>query len=218
MCAERPDDRVAPSAEFALAILAKAPIPGRAKTRLIPALGPEGAARLHERLLRHTLTIAVAATPAHRVTLWTALDPVHPLFLELAERHGIALRAQPEGDLGERMHHALVEAGEPALVIGSDCPMLSPGLLRTCAEALNDHDVVCLPAEDGGYGLIGVRYPDSRLFDDMPWGTGSVMARTRERIAALGWRLTCPATVWDVDRPEDLTRLSASYPALAGEV
>ncbi len=218
MCAERPDDGVVPSAEFALAILAKAPIPGRAKTRLIPALGPEGAARLHERLLRHTLAIAVAATPAHRVTLWTALDHDHLLFVELVERYGVSLRPQPEGDLGKRMHHALVQADGPALVIGSDCPMLSPGLLRTCAEALEDHDAVCLPAEDGGYGLIGVRHPDPRLFDDVPWGTGSVMAETRERIAALGWRLACPATVWDVDRPEDLTRLSASYPALAGEV
>lgn len=205
-------------AGFTLAILAKAPIPGQAKSRLIPALGPEGAARLHERLLRHTLAIAVAATPTHRITLWTALDHDHPLFVELAERHGISLRPQPAGDLGERMHHALVEAGEPALVIGSDCPMLSPGLLRTCAEALGKHDVVCLPAEDGGYGLIGVRHPDPRLFDDVPWGTGSVMARTRERITALGWRLTCPATVWDVDRPEDLTRLSRLHPTLVEDI
>jgi len=205
------------SGEFSLAILAKAPIPGRAKTRLVPALGPAGAARLHERLLRHTLATALAATPGHRITLWTALDHAHPLFLELAKRHDVALRPQPEGDLGKRMNHALVQADGPALVIGSDCPMLSPALLGTCAEALEDHDAVCLPAEDGGYALIGVRYPDPRLFDAIPWGSERVMAETRERIAALGWRLACPATVWDVDRPEDLARLSRSHPALAGE-
>ncbi|MDR5891303.1 TIGR04282 family arsenosugar biosynthesis glycosyltransferase [Halomonas mongoliensis] len=208
MCADRlPGD-------VGLAILAKAPIPGRAKTRLIPALGPEGAARLHERLLRHTLATALAATPAH-LTLWTALDHAHPLFLELAERHGIALRPQPDGDLGERMHLALSQAGGPAMVIGSDCPVLTPALLGACAEALEHHDVVCLPAEDGGYALLGARHSDPRLFENIAWGTGRVMAETRERIAALGWRRACPATVWDVDRPEDLARLSAACPALA---
>jgi uncharacterized protein len=201
-------------AEVSLAILAKAPIPGRAKTRLIPALGPQGAARLHARLLRRTLAVACHALPPGRITLWTALDPDHPLFLELAERHGIMLRPQPEGDLGERMHRALSQSGGPAMVIGSDCPALSPALLAACAGRLKNHDAVCLPAEDGGYGLIGVRHPDPRLFDDIAWGSGSVMAETRERIAALGWRLACPATVWDVDRPEDLARLSAACPAL----
>ncbi|EWH02069.1 hypothetical protein [Halomonas sp. BC04] len=84
------------SAEFPLAIFAKAPLPGQVKTRLIPALGIEGATRLHERLLRHTLATAVATTPAHHITLWTALDHTHPLFLELARRYPIELRAQPE--------------------------------------------------------------------------------------------------------------------------
>ncbi|EWH01411.1 hypothetical protein [Halomonas sp. BC04] len=84
------------SAEFPLAIFAKAPLPGQVKTRLIPALGIEGATRLHERLLRHTLATAVATTPAHHITLWTALDHAHPLFLELARRYQIELRAQPE--------------------------------------------------------------------------------------------------------------------------
>ncbi|WP_416137764.1 TIGR04282 family arsenosugar biosynthesis glycosyltransferase [Halomonas sp. HK25] len=200
MCAERLHD------EVALAILAKAPIPGRAKTRLIPALGPEGAARVHAQLLGHTLEVACAALPPERITLWTALDHAHPLFLALAERHGVTLRPQLEGDLGERMHHALAQADGPAMIIGSDCPVLTPALLGTCAEALEDHDAVCLPAEDGGYALLGVRHPDPRIFDDILWGTGSVMAETHQRIAALGWRLACPATVWDVDRPEDLRR------------
>ncbi len=200
MCAERLSGGVA------LAILAKAPIPGRAKTRLIPALGPEGAARVHARLLRDTLEVACAALPPGRITLWTALDHAHPLFLELAERHGITLRAQPEGDLGERMHCALAQAGGPAMVIGSDCPALTPALLGTCAERLQDHEAVCLPAEDGGYALIGARRPDPRLFEAIAWGTERVMAETRQRIAALGWRLACPATVRDLDRPEDLRR------------
>lgn len=194
------------SAEFPLAILAKAPLVGQVKTRLIPALGAERATRLHERLLHQTLATAVAATSAQRITLWTALDHAHPLFLELARDCGIALRAQPEGDLGRRMHHALAAMPGPGLVIGSDCPVLTAELLRRCHAALAKADTVCLPAEDGGYALIGVRSPEARLFAGIDWGTEHVMAQTQQRIIELGWRLACPATVWDVDRAEDVAR------------
>lgn len=207
----------APPGDIPLAILAKAPVPGLAKTRLIDALGPVGAARLHERLVRHTLEIALGATPAERITLWTALDHHHPFFRDLAGRYGITLLPQPEGELGERMYQALLAMPEPGLLIGTDCPVLTPDLLVRCYRALDEADVVMLPAEDGGYGLIGVRRPTPRLFDGIPWGTETVMAETRDRIASLGWRLACPDSIWDVDRPEDLTRLSSSHPALAGQ-
>ncbi len=154
--------------------------------------------------MRHTLAVATAALPTARITLWTALEHDHPLFVELAARHGIARRAQPEGDLGERMRQALTPG--PALVIGSDCPVLTPALLQRCGEALATHDAVCLPAEDGGYALLGLHQAHKSLFTDIAWGGETVMARTRERLAALGWRLACPATVWDLDRPEDLAR------------
>ena len=206
MCADARD--------FPLAILAKAPVPGRAKTRLIPALGAEGASRLHARLLRHAVATALAATSPARITLWTALEHDHPLFRALAERYGIALRAQPEGDLGTRMHEALAAMDAPGLVIGSDCPALTPTLLRRCAAALMDADGVFLPVEDGGYALVGVRRAEPELFRGVDWGTDRVMAQTRERAAALGWRLACPARLWDVDRPEDLPRLARLGEAL----
>ncbi|MGE4532925.1 TIGR04282 family arsenosugar biosynthesis glycosyltransferase [Halomonas sp.] len=198
MCAEASHPAVR------LAILAKAPLPGRVKTRLIPACGAEEAARVHAALLRHTLAVAAAALPAARITLWTALAHDHPLFLELAERHGIARRPQPEVDLGERMRQALTPG--PAMVIGSDCPALTPALLQRCAAALATHDAVCLPAEDGGYALLGLHQAHPSLFKEIAWGGETVMADTRERLATLGWRLACPATVWDLDRPEDLER------------
>lgn len=195
-------------ADFPLAILAKAPLPGRVKTRLIPALGAEGAVRLHERLLRRTLAVALATTRPSRITLWTALDHTHPLFLELAAQHGITLRPQPAGHLGVRMHHALQAMDQPGLLIGSDCPVLRPALLWQCREALRRVDAVFLPAEDGGYVLVGVRQADRRLFASIVWGTNRVMAQTRDRARELGWWLSCPATLWDVDRPEDLDRLA----------
>ncbi|QTF91949.1 TIGR04282 family arsenosugar biosynthesis glycosyltransferase [Halomonas sp. BM-2019] len=202
------------SADFdvSLAILAKAPLPGRVKTRLIPVLGAEQAARLHERLLRLTLTVAAEAAPGPRITLWTALDHTHPLFLELAERYGVELRAQPEGNLGRRMHHALAAMPGPGLLIGSDCPVLTATLLRRCQAALTEAEAVCLPAEDGGYALLGLRRSDPRLFDGIDWGSERVMAQTRRRVDALGWRLACPATVWDVDRPEDVARWLGAEP------
>lgn len=201
MCADARDD-------VPLALLAKAPIPGQAKTRLIPALGAEGACRLHERLLRHALATALAATSPQRITLWAALVHDHPLFRELADRHGIALRAQPEGDLGARMHRALAAMDAPGLLIGSDCPALTPTLLQRCRAALSDADGVFVPVEDGGYALVGVRRAELRLFRAIDWGTDRVMAQTRERAEEMGWRLACPARLWDVDRPEDLERLA----------
>lgn len=191
-----------------LAILAKAPVPGRAKTRLIPALGAEGAARLQAQLLRHAVATALAASLPARITLWTALEHDHPLFRELAEHHGIALRAQPEGDLGARMHAALAAMDGPGLVIGSDCPALTPALLRRCAATLSEADGVFVPVEDGGYALVGARRAEPRLFADIDWSTERVMTQTRARAATLHWRLACPARLWDVDRPEDLPRLA----------
>ncbi|WP_304526038.1 TIGR04282 family arsenosugar biosynthesis glycosyltransferase [Halomonas sp. I5-271120] len=191
---------------FPLAILAKAPVPGRVKTRLTPTFAPETAARLHEQLLRQTLKVALAATPAHRIVLWTSLEHDHPLFVEFAERHGISLRPQPEGDLGVRMFTALEAMGAPGLLVGSDCPVLAPQLLADCHAALSRHDGVLLPAEDGGYALVGLRAPCQAFFTDIAWGSDRVLAQTLARADSLGWRLAQPAKVWDVDRPEDVAR------------
>lgn len=203
MSAEPPGDG------FPLAILAKAPLPGRVKTRLMPSLGARAAARLHERLLRQTLAVALAATPAHRIVLWTALRHDHPLFLELARHHGITLRPQPEGDLGMRMFSALDAMDTPGVLVGSDCPVLTPPLLADCHAALSRHEGVLLPAEDGGYALVGLRTPRQAFFTDIDWGSDRVLAQTLARAETLGWSIARPAEVWDVDRPEDLARWQA---------
>lgn len=205
----RPDDvprGAPPRGGFPLAILAKAPLPGRVKTRLIPRLGPARAARLHARLLEETLAMACRATRPSRITLWTALEDRHPLFEDLAARFGIRLQPQPPGTLGERMYRALAAMPEPGLVIGSDCPALTPALLARCRAALDEVEAVFLPAEDGGYALVGMHRPERRLFEGIDWGSERVMDQTRRRADALGWRLVCPATVWDLDRPADLAR------------
>jgi rSAM/selenodomain-associated transferase 1 len=192
----------------AIAILAKAPLPGLAKTRLVPVLGADGAANLQARFIAHTVTTAQSAAVGP-VTLWVAPDPQHPVFQAIAAAPGVALAAQPEGDLGARMMAAVEAARGPAIVIGTDCPALTPEHLRAAARALVDGiDVVIIPVDDGGYGLVGMQQPQPALFAGMIWSTSSVMAETRRRLSRLGLSWREPARLWDVDRPADLERLA----------
>jgi hypothetical protein len=103
---------------------------------------------------------------------------------------------------------AAAESTAGSLIIGTDCPVLTPALLREAAATLNGHDAVVFPAEDGGYVLIGMRRPAPELFAGIEWSTERVMAQTRERLLSLGWSWTEPATLWDVDRPADYERLA----------
>jgi hypothetical protein len=165
---------------------------GRVKTRLIPLLGEQGAARLHARLLRRALRTARRARLG-AVELWTAG------------------RRQRGADLGERMLHAFAHSlrrSDRVILIGSDCPVLRPRDLRQAARWLaGGADAVFAPAEDGGYALVALRRVSPRLFRGVEWGGAQVMAQTRARLAALGWRWRELPLVWDVDRPEDYRRL-----------
>jgi rSAM/selenodomain-associated transferase 1 len=192
-----------------IALLAKAPIPGFAKTRLIPALGAHGAATLQELLTEQAVAMAVAAETG-LVTLWAAPDCKHPTLLELTRRFPVALQEQPEGDLGARMLAAIEAAEGPVLVIGTDCPHLVPSHLRDAAQALRaGSDVAIIPADDGGYVLIGLRRPQPDLFTGMTWSHDQVMARTRERIAQRKLSLREFSSLPDIDEPEDLPLLNA---------
>jgi hypothetical protein len=190
-----------------IAILAKAPVPGFAKTRLISLLGAERAALLQAQLIERAANTAAAAKLG-AVTLWGAPDQGDPLFHKVCARHCFALRRQAEGDLGARMLAAAQAAKGPVLVIGTDCPGLTPMLLRSAADILRGgSDAVILPAEDGGYVLIGMRRAQPALFDSMPWGTGCVLGETRQRLMQLGLTWQEPALLWDLDVPGDLDRL-----------
>jgi rSAM/selenodomain-associated transferase 1 len=196
-------------AETRIAVFARAPVPGEAKTRLIPGLGPEGAAALHESLVRRALR---TARDAHvgPVELWCAPDASHPFFAACAAEYAARLREQRGSDLGERMDAAFEAAlGDNAalVVIGSDCPALTPGALREAAEALGHHDAVIAPAEDGGYVLVGLSTRVTGLFEGIDWGGPAVMEGTRARLARAGAKWKQLETLWDIDRPEDYARL-----------
>ena len=191
----------------AIAVLAKAPIPGFAKSRLAPALGEEGAAALQAKLIARTVATACRAALGP-VSLWASPEISHPMFHALAQQHLLTLAQQPEADLGQRMLTAVCAAAGPCLVIGTDCPALSVDHLHSAATHLRcGIDAVLIPAGDGGYVLIGMRAPQPALFDGIAWGTDTVAAETRRRLAHLGLSWREPAQLWDIDRPEDVARL-----------
>jgi rSAM/selenodomain-associated transferase 1 len=194
--------------EARILIFAKAPVPGVVKTRLIPAIGAVGAAALAAELLEGVVARLGEARLA-ALELWCAPDREHPVFRALAERWGVSLHDQADGDLGARLYHAARAAFQRAnqvLLIGADVPGLDAGYCRLALEALEHQDAVIGPAADGGYVLLGLKRAEPALFCDMPWGGDRVGALTRERLAALGWRYQVLPTLRDLDRPEDLAR------------
>jgi len=198
-----------------IAVFARAPVAGQAKTRMIPLLGAAGAAALQRRLIERTLATA-CAVPGARVTLWVAGDAAHPFVAEAAVRFGVSLAAQHGVDLGERMSHAFEAAGAPLVLVGTDCPQLSPDDLTSAAAALATHEVVIQPATDGGYVLIGLSRAQPSLFEAIDWGGPQVLRQTREQIDALGLRCALRPALDDLDTPADLQRaLAAGWLAAA---
>ena len=192
-----------------LVIFAKAPQPGAVKTRLIPALGAEGAAKLARRMLSHTLQQALAAgvgpvelcmSPAPEDASWQGLDLPN----------GVVRTAQGEGDLGQRMASAvarITHQQQSVLLFGTDCPALTATHLAEAAWQLTRHDAVLVPVADGGYILIGLKAPCPELFTQMPWSTSAVAAETRRRMAAFDLRLWQGPMLHDIDEPADLIHL-----------
>ncbi len=179
-------------------VFARAPVPGEAKTRLAPRLGEWRAARLQARLTLHALRTARLADDV--VELHGTAR--HSFFSSLK----VPFRLQRGQDLGERMYHAFAKAKQPAILIGTDCPMLTPADLRRATRWLRSGcDAVLAPAEDGGYALIALRRPRPEFFEGVEWGGSEVYAQTLRKLAGYRWRAL--RTVWDVDRPADLDRL-----------
>lgn len=199
-----------------LMVFAKAPLPGRVKTRLFPVLDFEGAALLHRRMVLHTLEAACAAAPG-KVELHCSPPPGHPFFSDCATRYDIALAQQGQGDIGARMAYSLRDAARdnPLVLIGTDCPArTTDDLLRAIHALESGCDAVLGPVEDGGYSLIGLTRFEPRLFDDIAWSTDQVMAQTIARMKQHSFLCSTLPTLWDIDRPCDLPRLQSTYPAL----
>lgn len=200
-------------------VFAKAPQPGLAKTRLVPALGERGAARLARQLLQHTLAQAMAAELGG-VELCMSPAPGDAAWRALMLPEGLQFSSQGDGDLGARMARAAERAlrqHPSVLLIGTDCPMLDAARLRRAAQALARHGATLHPAVDGGYVLLGLSRFDARLFEGIAWSSASVAAGTRARFGLLGWPLHEGETLHDIDTPDDLVHLPPHLAVAAEE-
>ncbi len=190
-------------------VFARAPVPGSAKTRLIPALGKHGAARLHAILVERTLS-RVCEASATNAMLWGTPSIQHPFFQHCSSRYDLSLHEQRGDKLGARMHHAfssVLHHSPWAILLGTDCPNLSTDDLAQAIRSMQGGaDAVVGPAFDGGYYLLGLRKPAATLFKNMPWGTADVWDLTRQRLHRLGWEYATLPRQHDLDRPEDLER------------
>jgi uncharacterized protein len=187
-------------------VFAKAPVPGFAKTRLIPELGPQGAAELANKLLSHTLKNAVAADIG-RVTLCATPNASDAAWLNLSAPKSIHWVNQGDGDLGKRLARVAQEylvKGEAVILIGTDCPEITADKLRYAVTSLATQDAFIIPATDGGYTLLGLNKFDASLFSDIHWSTDSVFAETIQRIKKLQWSFEVDLPLHDIDEPEDL--------------
>lgn len=192
-----------------LKIFCKAPIPGEVNTRLIPDLGIASATKLHETMARRIINLCLSAevTGQANTELWCSPTIEHEFYDQFdCERY-----PQQGDDLGQRMSNAFDATQGPAIVIGTDCANLDRDYLLQAMARLKNHAAVIGPAEDGGYGLIGLRHAIPAVFQNIEWGTANVCAQTCHVLnhqthnhQALNWALL--PLLWDVDRIEDVER------------
>lgn len=196
-----------------LIIFTRYPEIGLVKTRLIPLLGPEGAAQLHCRLVAHTLAWASGVSAEHSVGVEVHFNGGDRS--QMAELFGdhLCYVHQAPGDLGAKMAVATSSANQPTVVIGTDCPDLNAESLLRAFQALELADLVLGPANDGGYYLIGLTKPQPMLFCDIPWGSDRVCRLTQRIAKDQGLSVHLLDVLHDVDRPEDVERLEHGFRA-----
>lgn len=184
-------------AEPLISIFARWPEPGRAKTRLIPAFGADGAAAIYTKLLAHT----VEAVRASGVPFELRVTGANPDDFRAGLGEDLQIVDQGGGDLTAK----LSRVPAPAIVIGSDCPGLTPAVLRAARDTLETDPMVIGPASDGGYYLLGYRESADYAFSDMEWSTPKVFEETLRRFIAQGVRPAILPELSDIDTAEDLT-------------
>jgi len=203
-----------------LGIFVRVPAAGAVKTRLLPALSPEGASELYTAFLGDLFErlhpVKAALTVFYGGGSPAGLEPLLPRPWPLVP--------QPEGSLGERMNaafdHLLSGPGVRAVLIGSDSPDLPLIHIRHAFQRLKHRDVVLGPALDGGFYLIGLRARAPGLLEGIAWGDRTVFAQTIEAVARQALTLSVLPPWYDVDDPQslDLLRALCAGRRLAGGV
>ncbi|OCH21877.1 TIGR04282 family arsenosugar biosynthesis glycosyltransferase [Aliivibrio logei] len=199
--------------ETKIIIMAKTPVAGMAKTRLIPSIGMENSGRLAKMLFRHTINEAISSdigpielcvTPSLNSSCWK-LFSIPPT---------VKWSLQREGNLGERLTSVSRKATHDYstyIIIGTDCPALTRDILQSAAHSLHNSDSCLVPVSDGGYSLLGLTKHHDSLFNHIPWSTNQVYALTEQRIKSLNWSVTKLKELHDIDIIDDLKWLPKSW-------
>ncbi|MDG4475284.1 TIGR04282 family arsenosugar biosynthesis glycosyltransferase [Thiovibrio frasassiensis] len=192
-----------------LILFTRYPEPGRTKTRLIPALGPQGAAALQRRMSETIVARMAEFASQYPISAEIRYADGNQQAMEgWLAKSSIPCLDQGGGNLGDRLQRAFSQAfaqgAQRVVVIGADCPSLTPALFARAFTALKNQDLVLGPARDGGYYLLGLNRPAPALFQDIPWGSGEVLAATMKQAQTLNLSTHTLETLADVDRPEDL--------------
>jgi uncharacterized protein len=194
-------------------IFTRYPEPGKTKTRLISALGPDGAATLYRRMAEHTVGVARELAQIRGVSLEVRYHGATKDLMSSWLGDDLDYREQTGHDLGARMSRAFEDAFDDGftrvIIVGCDCPGISIGILDTALERLTEWDLVLGPANDGGYYLIGLREPHSELFRNVAWGTDRVLDQTVGIAHYLQLSVIFVSALDDVDRPQDLLKLES---------
>lgn len=192
-------------------LFARTPEVGKVKTRLIPALGAQGAYQLHCAMLESALgQLKCAGVDEAQLWLTGCIsgedDPIP------GDTAGVSLHQQLGEDLGQRMdlafRHNFARGCDRVILAGSDCPQLNAEHYRQVLGELDNYDAVLVPTVDGGYVAMGLRRHHSSLFTHISWGRSSVYRETEARLADLSWRWHSLDPLVDIDRPEDLVHLA----------
>jgi len=190
----------------ALLVIAKAPVPGRVKTRLTPPCTPEQAARIAAAAIADTLAaVAAVEREARRIVV---LDGEPGPWIP----DGFDVIAQRGDGLAERLAAAFADAGGPAFLVGMDTPQVTPELLAAGLDAVRDGDAAFGAALDGGYWGIGLREPDARVFEDVPMSEDNTGAVQRARLAILGLQTAVLPPLRDIDTIEDARAVAREAP------
>ena len=191
-----------------LSVFLKAPQPGKVKTRLAAVIGPRRAADLYHAFVVDTLSWVTRFPIATQRVDFSPISESARCKELLPPGTSCELHPQVDGDLGQRMEGAFRSMFDSqhkrCVIIGTDCPMLTPGIVRTAFKTLERDDVVLGPTEDGGYYLIAMRTPRTALFEDIHWGSDNVLTETLNRAQSLSVERT--ETLWDVDDSKDYRR------------
>lgn len=197
-------------------IFTKAALPGFTKTRLIPALGEQGAANLAKRMLMYTLNQSIEANVGP-VEICVTPPPTDAIWQDFAISDELEYSDQGKGSLGERLSRVtqrVIDKGESVLLIGTDCPQLTATHLQQAKDSLRYFDSILIPATDGGYVLFGLNFFHPSLFESVKWSTGSVYAETIDQLKKLGRSVQNFPSMHDIDEPKDLKFLPDTWKEL----